>query len=474
VKHFLGLSEYGIKQKKEEYGIFYEPERLINSHMLLCGMSGTGKSYQSLRFLECAARSGIELDVFDVHEELHHLPGAVACKYSQATGYGHNPLVLDTDPHSGGVTRQIDFVVRLIKEVTPQFGAKQEAALRNLLGDVYLASGIYPDNARSWQRQRITERERTAIVEARRYSDLRQYYPTLEDLRSYARRKIIALTIGGDNKCVSAYEELTRLRSRLSSLQSKYAKERKDDEIKKIEGQIADVKAKCIAVYAEFVDAMQTGREVDDILKYDSVDVLTSVMQRIDLLNSNGIFRSNEPPFGDARVRIHQIKSLSDEQQKLFVKLRLREIFERLKQQGPTATGTELRHVVFIDEGARFFVDEPDDIINVVSRESRKFGLGLWCAAQQPTAFPEDFLTNVGATILLGIHSSYWKRAASMLRITEDTLRFIKAKEVMSVKLQKEGQGDPPFLNVIVPNPSNELGRRAADFVAGRRAAAAA
>lgn len=461
MKHYLGLSEYHLRQRQREIPVYYEPERLINAHMLLSGMSGTGKSFQSLRFLISAALVGVEIDVFDVHEELANLPGAVACKYSQATGYGFNPLVLDTDEHTGGVNRQVDFIVSLIRQLTPQFGARQEAALRNILIDTYAASWIRQSDRSSWRRKKITEAERAAIIEAKRWNDLKQYYPTIDDLMSYATRKIVALTIGGDNKCATAYENLSRIRAKLNNLQNRYAKATSDEEIQKLEAQIATAKERCIAGYTEFVNAMKTGRELDDILKYDSVDVLSSVMQRIQLLNSTGIFRANEPPFGSARVRVHQIKSLTTDQQVLFVKLRLREIFERRKQQGATATGTELRHIVFLDEAHKYFTNESDDIINVLAKEARKFGVGLWCASQQPTEFPESFLTNVGATVLLGIHSSFWKRSASMLRISEDSLKFIRPKEVLSIKLQKDGEADPPFVNVIVPNPNTDAGRRA-------------
>lgn len=464
MRHYLGLNEYQLRQQGKEVPAYYNPLDLINGHMLLCGMSGVGKSYQSLRFLESAARARLQVDVFDVHDELHNLPGAAVCRMSQATGYGYNPLVLDTDRHTGGVNRQVDFVVALIREVTPNFGAKQEAALRNLLIDTYAANWIKQSDERSWQRLRITEREREAIIEQRKYQDLRNYYPTLEDLKSYARRKVIGLAIGGDNRCVTAFEQLTRLKGRLSSMQSRYSKAANDDDAKKLEGQIAEQKNKCIDAYSEFVNAMQNGREIDDILKYDSVDVLTSVLQRIELLSATGILRANEPPFGNAAVRVHQLKSLTTEQQRLYTKLRLRAIFDALKQQGATADGKEVRHVVFLDEASKYFNDDPDDIINVVAKEARKFGLALWCAAQEPTAFPESFLTNVGATVLLGIHASFWKRSASMLRITEDTLKYIKPKEVMAIKLQRDGQADPAFVNVAVPNPGAELGRRAAAF----------
>jgi hypothetical protein len=474
IRHYLGLSEYGLKQKKEEYGIYYEPDKLINAHMLVCGMSGVGKTFQVKRMIETAARTGVIVDVFDVHDELDNIPGAASARYSQATRYGYNPLVLDTDPHSGGVNRQVEFLVGMVKETTSQFGSKQEAVLRNLLIDVYMQRGIFANNARSWQKKTITEREYEALVEAKKWSELRDYYPTMTDLMSFAKRKAMALLIGGDNKCVTAFESLTKLKGRLNNLMSKWAKAHDDSEIAKIEGQITEAKAKCVETYAAFVDAMQTGREVEDVFKYDSVDVLTGVMQRLEILSAAGIFRANAPDFGGSNLRVHQTKSLTDGQQVMFTKLRLREVFEECKRLGPTATGTEVRRIVFLDEAPKYFNDDKQDIVNIVAREARKFGLGLWCAAQEPNSFPSSFLTNCGCKVLLGIDASFWKGAISNLRITEDTLKFVKAKEVMTVKLQKDGQADPPFINVIVPNPNTELGRKAAQFEAGRRVTATA
>lgn len=461
MQHYVGLKEYDLRQKRLETPVIYDPATLINPHLLLTGMSGTGKSTQAMGFLASAATSGAEVDVFDAHDEFGDVPGAAVSVFSQATGYGYNPLVLDTNPHTGGVNSQVDFFVRLIKNVTPQFGVKQEGALRNLLIDTYAAHGITQENPSSWHKQSINETTRQHLIESGENSTLEKCYPTLEDLMTFAKEKVIGLTIGADNKCVTTFELLTKYRKRLDTLMKNLTKTIDEGEIKKLEQQIENQKLVCSEAYDAFIKAMSTGREIDDILKYDSVTVLTSVLQRIKLLGATGILNANEPPFGDSQVRIHQIKSISHEQQVLYVKLRLQHIFDLCKRRGAVTPGTPPRHVVFLDEGHKYFTNEPDDIINVIAKEARKFGMGLWCASQQPTAFPEDFLTNVGATILLGIHTSYWKRASSMFRISEESLKVIKPKEVMAVKMQKDGCVDPPFSNVVVPNPNSAMGRLA-------------
>lgn len=456
------MAGYLYSQQGKSVPIYYVPEQLTNAHMLLCGMSGTGKSTQSVRLLNSIHEPN--LDIFDVHGELHVIRDAVSCTYSQRTMYGYNPLVLDTNRDSGGVDRQVNFIVRLIKDVTPGFGVRQEAVLRNLLTDVYALNYIYQAKPDTWARAEMTEAMREEMIASRRYQDLKKYYPTLEDVKSYAKRKIVQLTIGGDNKSITAFDRLKKDKAKLHQLIGKFNKSAYDAEIAKLESTIAEQKNQCVEMYSTFITEMKTGRELDDILKYDSVEVLSSVVSRLDLLMSAGILRSNPPPFNGARVKVHQIVSIDDYQQVMFVKLRLQEIFWKYKRVGPTKSGVEIRHIIFLDEAHKFFSDDSTDIINIIAKEGRKFGIGLWCAAQEPTAFPESFLTNCGATILLGVHSAYWKRTSSMLRITEDQLKQVKAKEVLAIKMQRSGAADPPFVHVIVPNPSNKAGMDAGGF----------
>jgi DNA helicase HerA-like ATPase len=471
MSHYLGLKERPLREGLEQT-VLYQPHRNINGHLLICGISGTGKSYQSIRLLNSAARGGLKVDVIDPHEELADVEGAAAVKYSQATGYGFNPLTLDTDIHVGGVERQIDLFTALIKDVTPGLGVKQEGVLRHLLRDTYGAAGIFQDNASSWNRLQITERIHRSIMETRRYNELRKYYPTLEDMRSYAMRKVTALTLGADNKTVTAYNDLAKIIRKKHGLMSKLNKTEDDEEIQKINVQIETAIEKAKETFSQFIGGHTTGRELDDIVKYDSVEVLKGIINRVDLLAASGIFRSNPPPFADARVRIHQIKALTDDQKILFTKLRLREVFEEVKKLGPTESGTELRHVFFIDEAHKFFNDRPDDIINVVAKEARKFGLGLWCASQQPTEFPDSFLTNCGSVVLLGIAAKYWSQCTRMLRIKESELQAIRPKEVIAVKMHRDGDPDPPFDMIVVPNTNNPMGRRAAQKISAPRRAA--
>lgn len=467
MQHYLGIEEYPYKRQNRQINpVYFEPQKLVNSHALICGMSGAGKSHQVKLMLASLGRQGIQSDIFDVHDELDTIPGSKACIYSQQTQYGFNPLELSTNPHTGGVNRQVNFFVSLIKSQSKQLGAKQEACLRYLLLDTYALKGIFPDNPRTWQKRHITAAKYRELMDQRNWGELRNYYPTLDDLISFGKRKLIAITIGGDTKSVSALQTCRNEVQKLNKMQGRYAKASSDEEIERLEKQIAGSKEKAIGLYTQFVDKQETGREIDDVMKYDSAEVLNAVLQRLEVFSSSGIFNANPPPFGNTSARVHQIKSLTTEQQVLFVKLRLQAIFDYYKDQGATKSGTELRHVIFLDEAHQYFTKDPDDIINKIAKEARKFGLALWCASQSPTAFPVDFSTNVGAVLLLGIDSFFWADVVKKMRITEDQLKFIRAKQSIAIKLKESGQANPPFRNIIVPNPNFEDGRVAAQ--AGR------
>lgn len=475
MRSFIGIQERqpGVPAPPGDSSVWYDPSTLITGHVLICGMSGTGKSHQSKRLLEAAAAAGATVDVFDVHEELHDIKGAVCVKYSQHTKFGFNPLVVSLDPHTGGPQRRSDDLVRLIKQVSPSLGVQQEMVLRNLCNDTYAASGIFQGTASTWERAQVSETLHDQLVAMRKFSELRKYYPTLSDLRSYAMRTVARLTIGGDNKSMTAHEEVVSSLRRLHKLNTRSNRSSLEgDAAAKLEQQVKEAKASYLEALAAYVDGLTTGKELDDILKYKSVDVLSSVITRLDLLNSTGIFRSNDPPFGAAGVRVHQVKSLGTDQQILFAKLRMKAIFESLKEAGPVPEGAPPRHFIFLEEAQKYFDTDPDDIVNVLSREARKFGLSLVCASQQPTDFPKDFLTNVGMTLLCGIHGSYWRGAVGMLGASEAVLSRIRPKEVVAVKLQRARETNPAFVAVAVPNPGTLMGRQAASADRAARQAA--
>ena len=446
MKHVFGLNEYLYRQKNTQQNIVINTQELINGHLLLTGMSGTGKSYQAKRLIKSAIQQNLQVDIFDVHNELEQ-PGATSALYSESTQFGYNLLTLNSDPHSGGVRRRINEIINMVNTTSRKLGSKQETALRNLLSDVYRVNGCDDSNPKTWRKKEITGKIRQNLIDQQDYQALRQYYPIMDDLLSYADRKLTALYLGTDIKAVLALEKVNHLANQLNKALQKHKQSTQDEQIEKTEKALESAKAKVKDEFVAFIDQIDSGREISDVMKYNSKDVLQSVLERLNILNAAGIFRPNPPPFGDTNGRCHQIKHLSDDEQAMFVAMRLETIFRQCRDSG---VKPDLQHIVFLDEAHKFITEESANIINIIAKEGRKFGLGLWCASQSPTHFSEDFLTNCGTTILLGLHSSYWEMACRKLRIEPTVLKFIRPQQAAAIKLQLKGSMESKFQNAII------------------------
>jgi len=246
---------------------------------------------------------------------------------------------------------------------------------------------------------------------------------------------------------VLALEKVNHLANQLNKALQNHKKSTQDEHIEKTEKALESAKGKVKDEFAAFIDQIESGREISDVLKYNSKDVLQSVLERLNILNAADIFRPNPPPFGNTNGRCHQIKHLSDDEQAMFVAMRLETIFRQCRDSG---VKPDLQHIVFLDEAHKFITEERANIINIIAKEGRKFGLGLWCASQSPTHFSEDFLTNCGTTILLGLHSSYWEMACRKLRIEPTVLKFIRPQQAAAIKLQLKGSMESKFQNAII------------------------
>lgn len=445
MEHIFGINEYQYRQKQSKQPVIINTADLINSHLLITGMSGTGKSHQAKRLINSAIDQGIEVDIIDVHNELHQA-GTSSAIYSESTRLGYNLLSLNANLHSGGIRRRINEIIGMINSTSRQLGSKQETALRHLLNDVYWLNGCYDNNPKSWQKNEITEVIRTQLLSCHDYQALKQYYPTIDDLISYADRKIKALYLGTNIKSVSALERVNYLTHQLNRSIANHQKAAPDS-ADKTQKALDSAKLKVKEAFETYLENIESGRELSDVMKYNSKEVLQSVIERINNLNSSGIFRPNPPTFEHSHARCHQIKHLSDDEQKMFVYMRLEAIFRKCRDSG---VKPDLENIIFLDEAHKFIIADSSNIINVIAKEGRKFGLGLWCASQSPTHFSEDFLTNCGTTILLGIHSSYWDMASRKLQIDKNILKFIRPKQAAAVKLQRSGAMESKFVNAII------------------------
>lgn len=439
-------NDFWEERRGNKSPIYWREDQVSNHHVGVAGTSGSGKTHWIREFVD-GMPDDVEIDIFDYHGDIE-IPGASTVLFSEATRYGFNPLVLNTDHHYGGVRRSVNDVIESINSTSRQLGGNQEGVLRHLLTDTYMLKGIFADNPRSWVKREASEVEIRGMIENKNWSGLREVYPSLNDVVQFAKRKLKALWMGIEDKesgrnALGAFDDFCKAQSSLNQLRTKMNRSSgsgKDEELEKMEKRLETSKAKSIESFTSFVNSMDTGREFEEAIKYDSRQVMMSVITRLENLIATGIFNPNPPPFGDARIRRYNLRPLaqSEDELKMFVRFRMRAIIREMMQRGES--GGRLRRMIVLDESKVFNSEDGSNPINVIVNQMRKFGLAILLAGQSPAHFSQDFIKNAGTLLLLNLSTSDWKEAASKLRIEEKDLKYFKPQQTGAVRMLEKGQ----------------------------------
>jgi DNA helicase HerA-like ATPase len=116
------------------------------------------------------------------------------------------------------------------------------------------------------------------------------------------------------------------------------------------------------------------------------------------------------------------------------------------------AGASEVREVVVLDEAHKFFAEKDTNVLDILARESRKFGIALICASQAPSHFSEDFLGNVGTKILLGLDSQYHDSTVRKMRVDSKVLEYVVAGKIAAVQVSDKRDMSHRFYKTRVGN----------------------
>lgn len=471
----------------------------VNGHMLIVGMTGAGKTFTLRRLIREMTATSDRSDpprfyVYDVHGDIE-IEGASSVMYSEQTPYGLNPLRINPDVHFGGVRKRVQGFIATMNSVMRQLGTKQEAVLRNVLIDVYERHGFRQDDPRTWAVNDddahlvgngadgrfyidvpIAEKDEAKSLGARWdatakcwYVDTWDYegpitrwapktlsrtHPSIQDVLRMARYIMQRSFLGSGQEAVTALGAVNRASA---AYQRKLFEALRQGERafrdEKLQGEIEKAKQKAIDAYEDYVSAIATGREIDDVMRYDSTDVLKSVVDRLENLDAIGIFKALPAPHDpQALVFKEDIRALGKDERKLFVLFSLQELFWKAVQQGEQKT---IKHVVLLDEAHLFFDDDPDNILNTIAKEARKFGIALVCISQSPTHFSEDFIAAVSTKVILGIDELYWKGSVTKMRVEEQALAWVKLRKSMLVQVKTQGTTRNDWQWVVIPEQAH-------------------
>lgn len=487
----FGQDAAGLR-RNESIDVVWDSSRLINGHTLLVGMSGAGKTFLLKQMISGmqSQSPGVRFHVFDVHGDID-IPGASEVKFSEQTPYGLNPLRVNPSPHFGGVRKCIASFMRTINRAssTP-LGVKQEAVIRNILLDVYRMRGFNPDNAATWSIDEssdhlvsdgsdnrlyldipITEKDDAKAFGVRWDGDRKLWWiatenydggitrwlpktvgranPSLNDVLIYAQRLLKHSFMGSDQDAITKLEIFSRNAGSYQRKEIDAARNGQKFEDEVATSALDKAKGKAVESYVRFIEAIRTGNEFDDLIKYDSTDVLKSVVDRLEGLKATGIFKSAPAPF-DSRspVWVYKLNPLDRPEKKMFVMFRLQELFYAAIQRGEQ---TGIKDIFVLDEAQLYVDDDGDGILNILSREARKYGVAL-LAASQNAAFPDDFISSLATKVVLGIDELYWRQSVAKMRIDPKLLEWIRPHKTMAVQMKERAANKNVWRWVVLPS----------------------
>lgn len=469
----------------------WDSNKLTNPHMIMMGDTGSGKTYQLRHVcssLAATCASDARIHIFDRHDNIH-VEGASTVFFSQASDFGINVLELNPNPHYGGVRRRIQSFISSVNRTSHRLGHRQEAVMRNLLQDLYRSMGFSLDDPHTWHAANASavytapgkedrlyldvpyeERERARKAGLRFDGDEKawwchadehkaetrrwpvklsgQRYPTLLDAIRFTRSRLQAMRFGSNQQAMRALEAVQRAAKTLFIKQRNAVRLGDPNGMGQIDsGELDDARVKAIAAYTAAVNAITTGRELEDLLKYDSAETVKSVLDRLENLYAYGVFRDVAPPFDPAATtRRYVTIALHDDAQTMLVDTMAERIFEEAMQRGEQQ---HVRDVLAIDEAAFFVSTDKDHILNRIAREGRKFGVMLLLASQGPGHFTDDLMSAAGTKVMLGFDHTQWRHATRMLGMSTKALEWIvpRRRGVVTMKVAGEVQSGTHWVN---------------------------
>ena len=421
---------------------------LINPHILIVGVSGSGKSYNIKKLLESIAKNYPIKRIYNIDGQGDlATPNTSSVVFTESGNVGINPLKLSSDPVFGGVRKKVQQFINAINKTSRQLGNRQEAVLRNLLKDLYMANGFFEDDPSTWK-----------LEEDGYY---RRKYPDAQDLLRFTYSKLVSKKFGLTRESVKYFHELEKLNKKKSKLikekirlehqkrQNYENEEYIKNEMKIIDKQIEEVKEK---IKTAFLSALEkaNGAEEKDIIKYENVETLKSVYDVLENLFSVGFFKSKEPKFDfEKKIWRYDISSLNIDEQKLFAEFVGSDLFNKARETG---LKDRVYEYLVIDEAKKFtdLKKDKDDILKLVAREARKYGLGQILATQQIEHIPEDIIQNSGITLVLGVHESKADLISKKLNVKKDYLLKIKPHKTALISIKTRNSSNDFYYPIII------------------------
>jgi len=420
MKFGLGWLPHANGQKK----FIYDTDKVLNGHILLFGSTGSGKTHTMKGLAKSLAYAGqgeLRCIVFDVHGDIEFDDEWVStCVIREQSKFGLQPLEVRQGTVFGGVHKAIKRFVYAINRSSTKLGVAQEALLKSLLYDLYWRNGFYPDDEKTWGLDYDPYRNRKWPKK----------FPTFKDLIFFAKSRQKQLFTGSSEKTVRAMENYAKKSVSLmkKKIDSKYTEE-----------DVEAAKMSVLEAVEEFVNFPQDERLLDEYIKVQSKDTISSLINRLESIGTTGIFKENPAEFDPSKpIHRYDLRSLAVDEQKIFIELALSDIFLSGMARG---TNSSLHTSIFIDEVKNYVqADDKQSMIVRMFNEARKFGIGMVLGSQNINHFPEDVITNAGVKLILGVDSTKSKAFSQKIGVAEEVLKSIEPQKSFLIEVKNKGE----------------------------------
>ena len=152
----------GLVNKTSKFYIDLDNKSNVNSHLLIAGGSGTGKTTMLKKIIQYLQAQQKMVVIIDFHGDME-VEGENTIKFTPSNSKNAiNPFELEKDSEKGGVKIQAEAIRTMLGTYffdKGRISKKQENALEKLIEATYNAKGIFQDDEKTWDLEIPTMRD---------------------------------------------------------------------------------------------------------------------------------------------------------------------------------------------------------------------------------------------------------------------------------------------------------------------------
>lgn len=411
--------------------------KISNPHMLVAGMSGSGKSHLIRNIIARLNRRGVTTHIIELHPDMSHQDFVDAgcgehvtesdinyLNFDYVDGdAGLNPLQFNPNPEAGGVYMAIQDVMEVAKLFNASLGSRQASYLQKLLEYTYTRKGIDHNRPETWT-QSEDPRNPTG------------HHPTLYDLMDslVEVRRAISSGLGSD-----VFAEVHRLRSKCAKIKRSMesgvlSEEEHIEQQSTLENQFDVLKSTVLDVLHKEVFETHNKEPFYRGWKVDTLDSLADTIRS--MIESSLFTRGVDDPSGTkgpkkGKINVYRLSNLSYQHQKTLIHVLLRRIYNAsmrmCKKMNPETPDT----YVILDEGryAKEAAKNPMSPLNVIMGGARKFGLGAIIGVQGPEQISDDMAQNFASKFILACAEAGYADAKKYFNLAPARMKKITPRQ---------------------------------------------